>query len=443
MDRTRKAWLAASSLALLLAACSSGGATTSSAPSTSTGASTSTPSEAAPASAGASAAAGAGELVVWADNSANTAKAIEPLCQAWAAENGVTCTVKKFNGGDELKAALVAGNASGDVPDLFEGPHDWVGGLVRDGVLAPIDLASNKANFSAPAVAGVTWDGSTYGVPWAVENVALLTNKDLAPTCPATLDEAVTNAKKLIADGKATNGLGIAMQIGENGDAYHWYPLFTADGGYAFGRNPDGTYIPTDMGVGKEGSIAAAKRLEGLVKDGILKASVSYDIARETFAKGKSPYFITGPWQIPEQTKALGDKLMVCPVPNWEGSTFKSQPFLGVRTFMQPAKAAHPVIASTFVNDEVMSTEFMDGMFAVDPRPPAWLESFQKAATDPVIEAFGSYGQAGIPMPSIPQMAAIFKDLGLAEYKIATGDDPEPTIVKAGESIDKQNSTIQ
>ena len=69
---------------------------------------------------------------------------------------------------------------------------------------------------------------------------------------------------------------------------------------------------------------------------------MTYDIARETFANGKAPYFITGPWQIPEQTEALGDDLMVCPVPNWEGSEFASQPFVGVRTFMQPAKAQEP-----------------------------------------------------------------------------------------------------
>ena len=40
------------------------------------------------------------------------------------------------------------------------------------------------------------------------------------------------------------------MQIGETGDFYHWYPLFTADGGYAFARNADGTYNPDDLGVG-------------------------------------------------------------------------------------------------------------------------------------------------------------------------------------------------
>src|SRR5262249_14125836 len=179
-------------------------------------------------------------LVVWADNSANTAKAIEPLCKAWAAANGVTCTVKKFNGGGDLQTALTRGNGSGAVPDVFEGPHDQIGGFVQNGILAPVDIAGEKNNFLPAAVAGVTYAGKTYAVPWAVENVALFTNKSLAPTCPATLDAAVANAKKLITAGKVTRGLGIAMQIGTSGDAYHWYPLFTADGGYAFAQKPDG-----------------------------------------------------------------------------------------------------------------------------------------------------------------------------------------------------------
>lgn len=65
-------------------------------------------------------------------------------------------------------------------------------------------------------------NGSTYGLPRAVENIALLTDKSLSPTGQATLDDAVATAKTLIATGTATSGLGIAMQIGETGDAYHW-----------------------------------------------------------------------------------------------------------------------------------------------------------------------------------------------------------------------------
>jgi arabinogalactan oligomer/maltooligosaccharide transport system substrate-binding protein len=355
----------------------------------------------------------------------------------------VTCKIQNFNGPGDLQKAVIAANNSGDVPDIFEGPHDQIGQFVQNGVLAPIDLGENLSKFAPAAVKGVTANGTTYGVPWALENIALLTNKSLASTCPATLDDAVTNAKQLIAAGTATAGLGIAMQIGDTGDAYHWYPLFTADGGYAFGENSDGTYNPDDMGVGKPGSIAAGTRLTQLVKDGILKASVTYDIARETFGKGKSPYFITGPWQIPEQQKALGANLMVCPIPDWSGSQFHSTPFIGVRAFMQTAKAKNPVLAASFLQDAVMTTDFMDGMFAVDPRPPAWLESFQKASADPIVAAFGSYGQKGIPTPSIAQMGAVWSDLGLAENKIANGADPSSTMTKAGDSINKTNAALK
>jgi len=436
MQRKPLAWLTPG-LVLILAACSSGGSSGAASTAASQPAASAASSE--PST---SAAAGSAQLLVWADNSANTAKAIKPLCEKWAADNGVTCTVQNFNGPGELKDAVLKANKSGNVPDIFEGPHDQIGLFVQDGALAPIDLGDNTSKFAKAALAGVSANGNTYGVPWALENIALLTNKSLAPNCPATLDEAVTNAKSLIADGKATKGLGIAMQIGEKGDAYHWYPMFSSDGGYAFAQNSDGTYNPDDMGVGKDGSIAAGKRLATLVDGGILKGSVSYDIARETFGKGKSPYFITGPWQIPEQSKALGDNLVVCPIPPWQGGK-AATPFIGVRTFMQTAKAKNSALAATFLQDAVMTTDFMDGMFAVDPRPPAWLESFDKAAADPVIKGFGEYGQSGIPTPSIAQMGAVWNDLGLAEYKIANGADAGDTMTKAEDSINKTNANIQ
>src|SRR4051794_24632094 len=225
--RTLKAGVALSVLAVVLTAC---GGDDSSSPS-------GAPNDSDGGGSSSAAAGGDSTLVVWADNSANTAKAIEPLCKAWADANGVTCTVKKFNGGPELEEALVRGNETGDVPDIYEGPHDPIGRLVGNGILAPVDISANADKFAKEAVAAMQYQGNSYGVPWAVENVAMLTNKKLSPECPATLDEAVANAKKLIDEGKATDGLGIAMQIGEAGDFYTWYPLFTADGGYAFARN--------------------------------------------------------------------------------------------------------------------------------------------------------------------------------------------------------------
>ena len=292
-------------------------------------------------------------LVVWADNSANTAKAIEPLCQQWAEANGVTCTVKRFNGGGELQEALIRAQDTGDVPDIYEGAHDAIGLMVNNGILAPVDISANVDNFAEQAVAAMQYQGNTYGVPWAVENIAMLTNKALAPECPATPRRGGRQRQEArSAPARPPRVSASPCRSARRGDFYHWYPLFTADGGYAFARNADGSYNPDDMGVGSPGGVKAAERLQQLSNEGIFKASVSYDIARETFGKGKSPYFITGPWQIPEQTEALGDDLMVCPIPNWEGSEYTSKPFLGVRTFFQTAKAKNPTLASTFLNDD-------------------------------------------------------------------------------------------
>jgi arabinogalactan oligomer/maltooligosaccharide transport system substrate-binding protein len=274
-----------------------------------------------------------------------------------------------------------------------------------------------------------------------VENIALFVNKKLAPECPATLDDAVTNAKKLIADGKVDKGLGIAMQITTAGDFYHWFPLFTADGGYVFGANADGTPNPKDLGLDSPGAIKAGETLKTLVDEGIFSGSVSYDIATKAFQDGKAAYLISGPWQTPDSKKALGADLMMCPIPTWKGDEHKAQPFVGIRTFFQTSKAKNPVLASTFLSDEVQSTAFMDGMYSVDARPSAWLESFKKQSSDPIVKVFGEYGAQGIPAPNIPQMTPVWTEMGPAMYKITTGADPASTLKTAAAAVKKANGT--
>jgi arabinogalactan oligomer/maltooligosaccharide transport system substrate-binding protein len=84
-----------------------------------------------------------------------------------------------------------------------------------------------------------------------------------------------------------------------------------------------------------------------------------------------------------------------------------------------------------------MTTPFMDAMFASDPRPPAWNESAAKVATDPIIKGFLDYGAQGIPQPSVPEMGSVWEALGLAEFKVASGEDPETTMTEAGDAITK------
>lgn len=86
-------------VALAAAACGVSSNTSSSTASAAGSSAAGSSSAAGGSSAAAGGGGGASEPVIWADNSANTAKAIEPLCLKWAADTGVTCTVNKFNGG--------------------------------------------------------------------------------------------------------------------------------------------------------------------------------------------------------------------------------------------------------------------------------------------------------------------------------------------------------
>lgn len=404
MRRTTKAGAAAASLALLLAACSSGDDTA-----------TTETTSAAPTAA-------SGTFTIWADEVRTPP--IKAQCDAFAEANGITCDVVQIDFGD-IRARAVQGSQTGDVPDAFIGAHDWLGELVTNGVVAPIDLGANAASFADVAVQGVTYDGKTYGVPYAVENIAMLTNPELSPECPASLDDLQAAGKKLKDDGDAS--LPLALQIGDQGDAYHWYPLYSADGGYIFG---DGGTNVSDMGVGQEGSIKAAERLQAMADDGLLKASVTGDIANESYTGGDSAWWITGPWNATAALEGVPDT-KVCPVPNGDST---AQPFIGVQTFFIPTKAANALIAQTFLNDYVMTTEFMDEMYAADPRPPAWTESAAKI-TDPITQGFIEFGLQGIPQPSVPEMGSVWEALGLAEFKVASGEDPAATMTEAGDAI--------
>ena len=54
-----------------------------------------------------------------------------------------------------------------------------------------------KAEFNALALEALTYNGQVYGVPYAIENLVLYRNTDLAPDAPATFEELVATAQEL------------------------------------------------------------------------------------------------------------------------------------------------------------------------------------------------------------------------------------------------------
>ncbi len=378
---------------------------------------------------------GDADLVIWADDTRTPV--VREIAEPFAEENGITVDVQELQFGDiRTQLSLVA--PEGDGPDIIIGAHDWLGELVQNGVLEPIDLSGVADGFTDVAIEAFTYEGQTYGLPYAVENIALVRNTDLVPDAPATFEEMIqiaTDFKAQAASDPTT--LGLALQVGDQGDAYHFHPILTAFGGYIFGQNEDGTFNPDDLGIDSEGGLAAAQFLSEQAAAGLLSADVSYDTMIESFGQGKAAFAITGPWAIAEQDRgfaAMGVPYEVTPIPPREsGGT--PQVFVGVQGFMINSFSEQKPLATSFVLDYMSQESSQLALFEAGGRPPALTSAFEQVSDDPDLLGFGESGANGIPQPAIPEMGNVWADLGLAEINVLRGEDPTTEFTNAAESI--------
>jgi arabinogalactan oligomer/maltooligosaccharide transport system substrate-binding protein len=372
-----------------------------------------------------------GTLVVWADD--KRAAALKPFADRFGAENGLTVQVQAVS--KDLQTNFVTASQSGNAPDVVVGAHDWIGNLVQNGAIDPVQLsAAQKSAFAPQAVKAVTFNDQLYGVPYAIENLALIRNTALAPDTPATIEDLVATGKKLKADGKASEIM--SLQVGQNGDAYHAYPLYTSAGGYLFGTKPNGDYDPKDLGVTKPEAQAAFAKIAALGEkgEGALKRSIGPDNAIATFTTGKAPYLVSGPWAITDVKKA-GLAYDVSPVPGFAGGK-PAQPFIGVQTFYVASKGKNKAVAQEFVANYVTRTDLAKALYDAEPRPPALTAALDVVKTgDPDVQKFLEAGKNGAILPAIPEMATIWDPFGKAEAAIVGGADVPSSVQAAAKAI--------
>ncbi|MCG5440409.1 sugar ABC transporter substrate-binding protein [Micromonospora foliorum] len=375
-----------------------------------------------------------GKLVIWADDKRTAA--LKPFAEKFGQENGVSVEVQAVS--KDLQTNFVTASQQGSGPDVVVGAHDWIGNLVQNGAIDPVQLAAEqKSAFNPTAIKAVTFNGQLYGVPYAQENLALIRNTELAPEAPKTIEDLVANGRALKASKKATETL--CLQVGQNGDAYHIYPLYTSAGGYLFGTGANGDYDPKDLGVGKPESVEAFKKIGALGEKGagVLKRSIADTNSIATFTGKKCAYLVSGPWAVADVKKA-NIKYDISAIPGFAGGK-EAQPFVGVQAFYVAAKGKNKALAQEFVANYTTTPELAVALYNAEPRPPALTAALdQVKGTDPDLAKFQEAGRNGQVLPAIPAMAAIWDPFGKAEAAVIGGADPTSTITAAGKTISGQ-----
>ena len=373
-------------------------------------------------------------LLVWADDTRTPI--LEELSAQFEAEFGIPVKVQQLGFGDirdQLKTAAPAGKG----PDIIIGAHDWLGELVSNGLLAPIDLGDLAEKFVPMALSAFTFEGQLYGMPYATENIAFVYNPELVTQVPTTWDEVRALSEQLVAEGKSKYGF-----VRQEGDPYHFYPIQTAFGGYVFGRDEEGNYNPLDLGVDSEGAIAALSWYRGMVDAGLQPSGVDYDVLHTLFETGDAAMIMTGPWAL-DRIKTSGVPYVVADfIP--AGPAGNGRPFLGVQGFMISAFSTKKDLAEAFLLDFVASEDIEVTVGDVTGTPMFLMGQARPSAFIPALEMtenedFAGYAAAGAeadPMPAIPEMASVWSAWGDAITLVAQGQStPEEAFTTAGEQI--------
>lgn len=372
-----------------------------------------------------------GSLVIWADDKRTAA--LKPFAEQFGKENGVDVKVEAVS--KDLQTNFVTASQSGKAPDIVVGAHDWIGNLVQNGAIDPVQLSdSQKSQFADIAIKGVTFNGQLYGVPYAIENLALIRNTDLAPTAPATIEDVVSAGAALKSAGKTSEVM--SLQVGDVGDAYHIYPLYTSAGGYLFGTKANGDYDPKDLGLGKPESIAAFNKIAALGEKGAgaLKRSITPDNAIATFTSKKAAFLISGPWALTDIKKA-GIKYDIQPVPGFAGGK-TATPFVGIQAFFVASKGKNKAIAQEFVANYLTKPDLAKALYDAEPRPPALTAALDAVkSSDPDAAKFMDAGKNGVILPAIPEMAAVWDPFGKAEAAVIGGSDVPTSVNAAAKAI--------
>ena len=350
----------------------------------------------------------AATLTIWADDTRYSQ--VESLAEDFTAKTSVKVNVVQKSESD-MDTEFTTQVPTGNGPDLIVMAHDKLGALVANGVVAPVDLGEAKSQFSDVAVKAVTYNGQTYGVPYAVESVALVRNDALTSDTPTTYDD-------LISSGKASGAeYPFIIQMGDKGDPYHFYAFQTSFGAPVFKTNSEGEYT-AELAMNGSGGTEFANWLKAQGDAGIVSPSITGDIAKQKFLDGAAAYTVTGPWNV-AAFRAAGMKVSVLPVP--AAGSQAAQPFVGVQMFYQSAKSANPVAAKQFFN-YLATPKAQEEMQKLGGRASAMPE-VAAASDDQDIKDFSKVAEGGALAPAIPAMGAVWNFWGQTEADIVTGKD--------------------
>ena len=254
---------------------------------------------------------------------------LKTMIEAWNAANPTMPAVLEEQPEGAYNDQVQAAAASGSLPDLldFDGPN--YANYAWSGFIQPLDGLVSKevlADMIPSLIAQGTYapDGKIYGLGMGDSGLALWSRKSLLDKAgvriPKGIDDAWTMAEfeDALAKLQKVEGITHALDVKLNYGQGEWYtygfsPIVQSFGGDLIDR----ATWKADGSINGKAAVDAMTHFQGWIKAGYVVPKADGDDS--FYGKKTSAISFVGHWMWGAHSKALGDDLILVPMPNWGG----------------------------------------------------------------------------------------------------------------------------
>ncbi len=184
-------------------------------------------------------------------------------------------------------------------PDIVFMQAPDIGRMVYSDLLKPLDVSDYEDRYASVATEAFYYDGQHYGVGYSVDTSGLVYNKDLIAEedLPKTWDEFFEKAEDLTTH-TPCGAIDVYGARLNPRDMWFNYPLMESFGAYYFGRTPDGSYNPYDIGLDNQGMLEYVDFMRDLMDLGLTldNPNQSESHISSNFANGRLAMMLYGLW---------------------------------------------------------------------------------------------------------------------------------------------------
>jgi multiple sugar transport system substrate-binding protein len=390
------------------------------------------------------------EIVVWAPSEDN--------CNPEAEAGIIACQVDDFNAMqsdvvvkletgpiDTWTDFINAGALAGDLPDIIYVDGPTLANFAWAGYLAPLDGFMSEeleADFLGSILEQGLYNGQTYALGAFDSGLGIWGNRALLEAAgvriPTSVEDAWTREEfqEVLAALQEVEGVEYAMDMKMNYGQGEWFtygfaPIVQSMGGDLINRTD---YQSAEGVLNGPEAVEAMTMFQSWFNDGYVNATPAGDT---DFDEGKSAISWVGHWMYTRYKEALGDNLILLPLPKF-GET--SATGTGSFAWTITSQSANPEAAWTFL-EYVLSPEQIVRMTNVAGAVPS-----RKSALE-LSDLYREGGElalypsqldsVGVPRPVTPAYPTITLAFAEAVNNIANGADVQEELDAAVEAIDQ------